>query len=98
MSDATKKAIVEGIKLVGRLYVASLIPDFILILQAILAGINVQTYTFNIDWQHIGSMLATLVSYETIIFIIAGLDKFKHILEKETGRLSEGESGGIIPF
>lgn len=91
--DAGSKAFIEGVKLILRLYIFSIVP----ILGAILlTGINVQTGEISINWM----VFRAVFLFETITFFLAGLDKYKHTYSKETNPVikSSGKSAGILKF
>lgn len=91
--DATSKAFIEGAKLVARLYIFSIVP----ILGAILlTGINLETGAISINW----AVLRAVFLFETITFVLAGLDKYKHTYTKETNPVikASGQSAGILKF
>lgn len=87
-----KKPISEGLKLMLRLYIFSVVPT---LLTFLLLGINSQTGELNINWL----ILRNLFLFETITFIIAGLDKYKHEYEKQKDPINtEGKSMGLVRF
>lgn len=91
--DASSKAFIEGLKLVLRLYVFSIVP---ILGGILLTGINTQTGEILINW----AVFRAVFLFQTITFVLAGLDKFKHTYAKETNPVikSSGKSAGILKF
>ena len=85
-------AFIEAMKLMLRLYIFSVAP---LLLASLLSGINTATGELNIDWL----VFRNIFLFQTITFIIAGIDKFKHEYAKAQDPVAnEGKSLGIVKF
>lgn len=85
-----QKAMIEGIRLVMRLYIFSVAP---LLLTFLLSGINMETGELNINWM----VFRNIFLFQTITFILAGMDRYKHVYLKSKDPVgTEGKSMGIV--
>ena len=86
-------ALFEAFKLVMRLYVFSIVPTLGAFL---LTGINMATGAITIDWM----IFRAIFLFQTITFILAGIDKYKHeylsLVEEDPEK--EGQSRGLVSF
>jgi hypothetical protein len=93
------KAFLESVKMILRLYIFSLIPIVGIVGSHILGGINLQDYTITVDWLKVLNIIKVLVLFETVSFIVAGADKFKHkYLKSKFPEELEGKSAGLVKF
>ena len=86
-------ALFEAFKLVMRLYVFSIVPTLGAFL---LTGINMTTGEITINWM----IFRAIFLFQTITFILAGIDKYKHeylsLVEEDPEK--EGKSRGLVSF
>lgn len=86
-------ALFEAFKLVMRLYVFSIVPTLGYFL---LAGINITTGEITINWM----IFKAIFLFETLTFILAGIDRYKHeylsLVNEDPEK--EGKSRGLVSF
>ena len=93
-TNPTTDAIKESLKEVARYMISIGIVDVLVTVGSLIQGmINTQTGVIAINWSLIGAV--TLFGF--IASVLRGLDKLKHVYEKNTEPVV-GKSQGIIPF
>lgn len=82
----------EALKLVLRLYVIAVVPATLLV---VLNGLDLTTGSMNINW----GMVQVVFYFNSLTFIIAGIDKWKHEYAKDVDPdANSGKSNGLVPF
>jgi len=92
VGESKANATLEAIKLVLRMYVFTILPFLTTI---ILMGVNVTTGVIDINWK----VLTAVFIFQTVVYIQAGVDKWKHEFTKGIDPIgTEGKSEGIVKF
>lgn len=92
MDNKNLDALIKSIKLVLRLYVFSVVP---ILGTMVLSGIDTTTGIININW----ALIKAVFIFQTVTFILAGLDKYKHeYLKSISPEDTKGQSMGIVKF